>query len=158
LAYALHVQPDQAFESGREKHIPYPPHSDAPDVEADGNGAPRDITPYFFSQEQDYVQSPSTSSSSPMGFTDKFNFDSEMNSMSPNGHYHPSYPSTGDGQYSVAGSFAAGEGQEDLGIHQQMEFAQSDVYSAFNGGTVDPSPVTSIENTLCTVEGFVPYS
>jgi len=159
LAYALHIKPDQVFESGRETHIPYPHHSDSPDAETDGNGAPHDIAPYFFVQEQDYVQSPSASSSSPMGlqveFPDKFNFDGEMNSISPNGHYHPSYPSAANGQYTAADSFATGEGHEDLELHHQMEFAQSDVYATYNGGSVDPSAVTSsIENALCNVEGF----
>jgi hypothetical protein len=179
LAYALHIKPDQVkvhcrstmtqnidqhcnakvFESGRETNIPYPHHSDSPDAETDGNGAPHDIAPYFFVQEQDYVQSPSASSSSPMGlqveFPDKFNFDGEMNSISPNGHYHPSYPSAANGQYTAADSFATGEGHEDLELHHQMEFAQSDVYATYNGGSVDPSAVTSsIENALCNVEGF----
>jgi hypothetical protein len=153
LAYALHVEPDQVFESGRGKLTSYSP--DAPDAEADAPGASRDITPYFFPQEQ----GPSASSNSPMGaFADKFGFDSEMNPMSPDGHYHPSYTSTGDNQYNPVGSFATSEGQEELGIHHQIEFAQSDVYPAFNGGSVDPSSVTSIENNLCAVEGFPPYS
>jgi hypothetical protein len=153
LAYALHVQTDQVFESGCGKLTPYP--HDAPDTEADAPGAAHDITPYFFPEEQDYVRSPSASSNSAMGFADKFSFDSEMSSMPPNGHYHP-YTSTGDNQYNV-GSFATSEGQEELGIHQ-IEFAQSDVYPTFNGGSVDPSAVTSIENNLCAVESFAPFS